>query len=213
MSLPVTPTKIDTRLPIQKLLDSMAIGGRNNKKKGWYRESLNLSNYRPGERTYLNNRERLTEKFFLDQYTGDKAESDTTRGKKRKRSFNKFKKESRKGFDPTSKRYFFCQAWRVGNNFKSRFKKKLREGTNTDYDVPDIIVFGGEEDNTMEILSAIDYKRLASERYKAKYLFILNECKINAEDDLRYVTQDEFIDRNEDAAVKFDHLTKDHQLL
>ena len=38
----VAPPKIDTRLPVRKLLDSMAEGGRTNKKKGWYRESLNL---------------------------------------------------------------------------------------------------------------------------------------------------------------------------
>ena len=68
---------------------------------------------------------------------------------------------------------------------------------NKDFNGPDILVFAGDDDDmlTSKSVSVIDDLQYAMVKYTAKYLFILNECKQMAEDDLRYVTRDEFIAR------------------
>ena len=95
-------------------------------------EFLNLSNFRCGEKQYLNTRERqqlLTELLLLDQYHGDKAEAATKWAKiqKRYKKSKNFRKDSQKGMDPTSKRYFICQAWGMGNSLSPGLKKYARD--------------------------------------------------------------------------------------
>ena len=86
---------------------------------------------------------------------------------------------------------------------------------NKDFDGPDILVFAGDDDDifTAKSVSVIDDLQYAMVKYTAKYLFILNECKQMAEDDLRYVTRDEFLARRKIAADKFKNMTEDHVAL
>ena len=66
---------------------------------------------------------------------------------------------------------------------------------NKDFNGPDILVFAGDDDDmlTSKSVSVIDDLQYAMVKYTAKYLFILNEYKQMAEDDLRYLTRDEFL--------------------
>ena len=57
----------------------------------------------------------------------------------------RIKKATRKGYDPSSKRYFICQAWGLNNSFESAMKKKLQN--NSDSDGPAITIIFGSDDN------------------------------------------------------------------
>ena len=86
---------------------------------------------------------------------------------------------------------------------------------NKDFDGLNILVFAGDDDDifTAKSVSVIDDQQFAMIKYTAKYLFILNECKQMVEDNLRYVTRDEFLALRKIAADKFKTMTEDYVAL
>ena len=59
-------------------------------------------------------------------------------------------------------------------------------------------------------ITCIESKDVAERVFTAKYLFILNECKKAAAEDLRFVTTAEYNERRKNAALNFAKLSSDH---
>ena len=197
---------------MERLLDEMMSGSRANRKKGWYREKLGLRS--PGT-SHINTRERqqlYTEVLLLDQYFGDKATAAAKRMTKKKTyaKSKKIKSTKRKGLDPTSKRYVVCHAWGLGNAFEAILKQSMED--KREKDGPDVMLLvhaEGDDDDDKVIKTCIDDLEVATKFFTAKNMFIINELRRMAEDDLRFVTATEYQNRRATASNEFDKLNGD----
>jgi hypothetical protein len=211
---PSRPPCIDRRAPIERLVDSLEAGARcPNRPKGWRRAKLGLNDGKKMKRgklvmNHIERQQLLTEVIMLEQHLANPA--NRTEKTQYARS-KKFKKRSRI-YDASTTKYLVQIAWGLGNQYLSRLKKSVRDAEASLGSAGDCILItpaleGGDVER--ESTSVIDDYNLAEKVYTAPYLYSLNKCREEAEDNLNSVTKDEYKERFLKAMAEYDTIGDD----
>jgi hypothetical protein len=222
----VTPTsspepsrthRVDRRSPIQRLVDTLEAGARCPKKaKGWRRAKLGLNDGTKRKRgtlvmNHLERQQLLTEVIMLEQHL---ANPENRTEKAQYARSKKFKKRSRI-HDAMTTKYLVQVAWGLGNQYLSRLKKSVRDAEASLGSAGDCILVtptleGEEVEN--ESKSVIDDYDLAEKIYTAPYLYSLNKCREEAEDNLNSATKNEYKERFQKAMAGYDTIGDDKKV-
>ncbi len=205
----VTPTlspepsrihRVGSWSPIQCLIDTLEAGARcPNRPKGWRRAKLGLNDGKKMKRgklvmNHIKRQQLLTEVIMLEQHLANPA--NRTEKTQYARS-KKFKKRSRI-YDASTTKYLVQIAWGLGNQYLSRLKKSVRDPEASLDSAGDCILVPPAlegRDVERESKSVIDDYNLAGKIKRAPYLYSLNKCREEAEDNLNSVSKEEYKER------------------
>lgn len=219
----------DTRLPVEVLVDKLKRGASTNRKREWHREELGLKSEGKKQLNHTEKNQLLVEVMLLEQHIAGLG-----KGRKAKHG-NKYKRSgkfaSRKTqHDPVTLKYLVQHAWGLGNSYLCELKKQLEKqaterkqaagstGLELDGGFESLLFVTPDASSDVDsegkpVTSVIDDYELAEKKYTASYLYAVNRCREQAEENKDSVNKATYTERFNAAKKEFESLDDGNKAL